>query len=137
MLRHLKLKWLMRFPRFYKHPIYWYYYRLQGWGKKNGIPCFNNETSLDYVKKIMKHIPEERQMFTIKHESYDCYALLHRLNQDYQALYYGSEEEKAPAVEVASTNEYKLLLYYLKSIRLKKLRHFKKFANLSFMNRQK
>lgn len=109
-LEFLILKWRIRFSRFYHHSIYWYYHKVQRWGMKNGIPHNKHETSREYIMKLIKQIPETENVFTYNNKNYRISDLLINLNEDYQATYYGTKAD-------ASTEEYKLLLNYLKNIK--------------------
>lgn len=112
-LQHLKLKWCMSFSCYYHHIIYWNYHQVLKWGKKKGLQKMKSETSQEYVKKIIAHIPEKEKNFSHKGQSYHLSQLLEGLNRDYQATYYGSKVEMSPKPE------YKLLINHLQGICLK------------------
>lgn len=46
------------FPFYYKMPIYYQYYKMARWGKKNGCRRLANETPKEYATKLIKHLPE-------------------------------------------------------------------------------
>lgn len=103
-LKRFTMKWKSMFPQFYKQTVYWYYAQVEKWGRKNGIPRLKSETSGEYVEKIIQHLVGED---TFKVES-----LLRKINQDYQAAYYGEKRRD-------SASDYQSLLKELKSLELK------------------
>jgi hypothetical protein len=116
LLLRIKRKWRMRFAKYYYFPVYWYYYQLKRWGRKNGLPQLKTETSLEYVYKIISHLPEEQKTFTIDHKEVQLSKWLLKLNQEYQATYYGHVNSKRDP----SREEYKQLLKLLKQVRIKR-----------------
>lgn len=112
-LQYLSLKWRRRFPFFYYESIYWHYHQVLRWGKKNGSPRLKSETSQEYVKRLINYIPLKDNSFSYKGRDYQIADLLKRLNEDYQATYYGLKEKNS------GEKEYKLLIAHLGSIRLK------------------
>lgn len=130
-LRYLNLKWRMRFPHFYYYAIYWYYHQVVRWGKKNGFPKDKSETSQEYVKRIIDHIPEKESNFSFKGQNYQLSELLQRLNKDYQATYYGQK------VEISGEGEYQFLINHLQSIRLTGSSTWGSSIGRRFLNLQK
>lgn len=112
LFKELKLKWLMKFPYFYYHSIYWYYNQVIKWGKKNGLPKLKSETSQEYVNKLIAKLPEIETNFSHKNQNYYIPKILSNLNRDYQATYYG------PGEKINDEGEYKLLISHLNRIRL-------------------
>lgn len=111
-IQYLKLIWCRRFPFFYYEIIYWHYHQVIRWGKKNGLPKLKSETSQEYVNKIIEQLSAKEHCFRHKGRDYQIAELLKRLNEDYQATYYGIKEE------VSEEKEFKLLIAHLKSIRI-------------------
>lgn len=111
-LHRLKRKFCMRFSCFYFHPIYWHYYQIVKWGEKNGFYRKENETSREFIKKIMDQVSAEEKKFSYKGETHLLSEMLWQLNEDYQAAYYGS------AVKV-SDGDYKIFIKYLHGLSLK------------------
>lgn len=106
------LMWRKRFPFFYYQDIYWYFHKVQRWGGKNGLPRVQSETSQEYVNKIIEYLPNEQNCFSYKGRDYQIPELLRRLNNDYQATYYGLN------VRVSDDREYKLLINHLQGINI-------------------
>ena len=113
-LRYLKLKFIMLFPYYYHKPVYWYYQQILNWGKKNKIPKNPSETSQEYLIKIINKLPNNEKSFMHKDKPYNLEKLLIRLNKDYQASYYGDQEN----ISGESIAEYRILLDYMKRIRI-------------------
>ena len=103
----------MAFPYFYHHPIYWNYHVLVKWGKKNGLPKKDTETTQEYVNKVIANIPESEMIFSYEGENYQLSELLSKLNSDYQRIYYGHK------IEYSKKSIYKHLMKHLFRIRLK------------------
>lgn len=97
------MKWKSMFPRFYKQNVYWYYTQVEKWGRKNGVSRLRSETSGEYIERIIKHLVGE-DTSTIE-------SLLHKINRDYQAAYYGKKRGH-------SESDYQVLLKELKSLEL-------------------
>lgn len=74
-------RWRSRFPRFYLLEIYWLYYRVEAWGKKQGIRKLPAETTKEYIEKLIRQLPDPAAAA----ES------LRLLNRSYQAAYYGQQ----------------------------------------------
>ncbi|MEC1720099.1 hypothetical protein P9265_18360 [Schinkia azotoformans] len=106
----LKKKWFMKFPRFYKSPLFWYFYQVQKWGRKHGILRLRTETSKEFMEKVISSIPTHQNTFSYNNKNYQLSDLLLRLLNDYQAAYYGSTGE-------TSIDDYKVLISQLKEIR--------------------
>ncbi|MBM4763598.1 hypothetical protein [Bacillus sp. B15-48] len=92
-----------RFPHFYYQSVYWYYYQLQKWGKKNGFPIVKTETSKEYIQRIIAQLPDDKSEFEYDGNKYYVQTLLNELNRDYQAAYYGG-------VDTGSKEKYRILL---------------------------
>ena len=112
-LQNLNRRWRMAFPYFYHHPIYWNYHVLVKWGKKNGLPKKDTETTQEYVNKVIANIPESEMIFSYEGENYQLSELLSKLNSDYQRIYYGHK------IEYSKKSIYKHLMKHLFRIRLK------------------
>lgn len=109
----IKVKLYCRFPNFYSHPVYWYYYQLQKWGKRNGFPISSSETIQEYVKKIIFTIPVNNVEFVVSGVTYNIPDLLYQLATDYQASYYGN------VVRLSRNDlDYRILLDQLKSTKI-------------------
>lgn len=106
----LKMSWRRRFPHYYQDSVYWYFYQLQKWGKKNGILIENSETSQEYIQRIGKAIPPEKEQHLYRGETYSIEELLKVLNKDYQAAYYGG-------IPSSSNEQYRMLIKLLLSVR--------------------
>ena len=104
----------MLFPYYYHKPVYWYYQQILNWGKKNKIPKNPSETSQEYLIKIINKLPNNEKSFMHKDKPYNLEKLLIRLNKDYQASYYGDQEN----ISGESIAEYRILLDYMKRIRI-------------------
>lgn len=103
----LNLKWRSSFKHFYKHPIYWYYYQVSKWGRKNHIVKAKYETSQEYIQKIISIIPKDQNIIN-DGRNYQLSELLSRLNNAYQAAYYGQY------IEMIDEEDYKLLVDFLR-----------------------
>ncbi|WP_284035574.1 hypothetical protein [Neobacillus sp. 114] len=103
LMNNVKVNWRKRFPHFYYDSVYWYYYQLQRWGKKNGFPVHKTETSQEYINRIIKEIPPDKTVLEYEGKKYGVKNLLEKLNQDYQAAYYGGVPSEAQ-------EEYRILL---------------------------
>ncbi len=112
-LQILKTKFYMSFSYFYIHPVYWYYNKLLKWGNKNGFPKTSVETSKEYINRIIKYIPESKNIFTQEEKVYNLAELLMNLNNEYQGVYYGMNLKKI------NETEYKILINYLKGITIR------------------
>ncbi|KUO59894.1 MAG: hypothetical protein APF84_03190 [Gracilibacter sp. BRH_c7a] len=111
-LQYLKLRWHRRFPYFYYKSVYWHYHQVIKWGKKNGLVKLKSETSQEYVKRLINHIPETETCVWYKDQKYELPELLMRLSRDYQAVYYGQK------AEMSEEKEYKFLINQLQNISL-------------------
>lgn len=109
----LRIKLRSSFQRFYIHNVYWYFFRLQQWGKKKGLPRQNSETSQQYIDKIIDAI-QDRETTLTQSEKKQLINELHQLNRDYYAIYYGRKE-------IRNTDTYKQLLRKIKAIQIKSL----------------
>ncbi len=89
-LKLIKYKWRSRFPKYYRHKIYWYFHQVKNWGKKNGVSYLNSETSKEYIEKLISKIPKEDNVFQYNGKQYDLSYLLLQLNREYQSTYYGN-----------------------------------------------
>lgn len=114
-VRWFRRQWRMRFPRYYKAPVYWYYHQLVRWGKKNGIPRLSYETASEYVKKISGHLKDGQTAFSYEGQKYDVIQLLNKLSRAYEATYYGGKIGD-------SVSEVQPLFHYLKSLQKKRKR---------------
>ncbi|WP_078428034.1 hypothetical protein [Alkalihalobacterium alkalinitrilicum] len=110
-LLHLKMKWRERFPYFYYHSVYWYYYQVRKWAKKNGIHKLKTETSQEFMMKIIDRISEKENELGTK-EDYRIKDLLMKLNQDYQATYYGGKND-------VTDKQYKQIIDHLNKLQMK------------------
>ena len=100
----LRKKWRMRSARFYKEPIFWYFYQVQKWGSKNKLKREKAETSREYIERMISFIRENNG-------TGELVPLLRNLNQDYESAYYGMKKD-------ISAHEYRVLLNGLKEIKI-------------------
>lgn len=107
----IRIKIRKSFAYFYHYPVYWQYYQIEKWGKKNGLARDKTQTSREYIMEIIEKIPEEANSFTHKNHKYHISDLLRELNLDYESTYYGRMGAK-------STRNYKFLLRRLREIEL-------------------
>lgn len=105
--------WRMRFRYNYHYPVYWYFHKVQVWGKRNGLTRLKQETSKEYITRLSASIPEHAEHFHYEDQSYYLSHLLFSLHADFQAAYYG---------QVVSNNEseHKILVRQIKKLRLKR-----------------
>ncbi|NEU29669.1 hypothetical protein GN156_02625 [bacterium LRH843] len=118
--KQLRRRWRSMFPRYYDQVVYWYYHRVQKWAKKNGIRQLHSETSKEYVEKIIAFVSRQENTRDTQYDPNELTSLLRKINQDYQATYYGSKRETSIA-------EYQLLLKLLKKIQPNKKLTIKNF----------
>lgn len=81
-IKKWKRYWRMRFIRYYKHPVYWYYVQVERWGRKNGMKRLPTETVNEYLRKVEHVIDCD--------ENKEIIPLLRQLSIDYEAVYYGN-----------------------------------------------
>lgn len=104
----VKMLFRTRFARFYKREVYWYFQKVQKWGKKQGLLRGASETTGEYVEKLIRMLEETDVPV---HEKNQLVQGLRAMNRDYQAAYYGDKKV---------SREYKMLLTRLKALDLKK-----------------
>lgn len=109
-LKSLKMKWFMHFPYFYHKPVYWYYHQVVIWGERNKVPKLKSETSREYINKLTAKIPETAGSIHWNGQTYCLAEIIQRLNDDYQAAYYGLK------TDLTGEAEYRLLIRHLKSL---------------------
>ena len=109
-LRCLKMKFCMCFPYFYYKPVYWYYHQVVKWGKRNRVPKLKSETSREYINKLTAKIPETANSFHWDGQTYFLTEMMRKLNDDYQAAYYGLK------TDLTREAEYRLLIRHLKGL---------------------
>lgn len=90
-LATLLLNFRRRFSRSYRHRIYWHHRQVLEWGRRNGFPKSDSETSREYAKRLSGRIPREEDGFAHEGRRYLCSDLLERIARDFQAVYYGRE----------------------------------------------
>ena len=90
--KRLAMKWRFMFPRYYKQTVYWYYNQVEKWGKKNGLQRLRSETSAEYVEKVINYLAVEKNVSKVETNYDQLSSLLRKINQDYQATYYGKKE---------------------------------------------
>lgn len=78
LVKRLKQNWKRRFPHFFKLPIYWYFYQLTRWAKKQGIVRTDVETPQEFIIRLL-------QETSIREE---WHAPLNKLGESYAAAYY-------------------------------------------------
>ncbi|MGI6449230.1 MAG: DUF4129 domain-containing protein [Desulfitobacteriia bacterium] len=110
--RSLSLKWRMSIPYFYCQPVYWYYHQVLKWGRKNGLPKAKSETSREYVLRLIACLPETDFRLPFSTGTLTIPEALMRLNQDYQAAYYGRGQDSS--LSKASDTDYKFLIEHLR-----------------------
>jgi hypothetical protein len=110
-LKELKKKWRMSFSHYYLHPIFWYYHRVERWGRKKGLSRLRTETVKEYMGRLTEIIPHGEDEISIGAETYSIRNLLLKLSSEYQSVYYGQSKE------IGGLEEYKLLITHLKGIR--------------------
>ena len=113
-LKGLKLKFMLLFPRYYINPIYWYYRQVLNWGKKNKIPKNPWETSKEYFIKVIAKFPQDKKSFAFRNNIYDFEKLMVKLNEDYQASYYGNKNY----ICKKSIPEYEILIDYMRQVKI-------------------
>lgn len=102
-LEKIKKKWRTRFKRYYINPVFWYYYKVERWGEKNGYKRLPTETVQEYVEKIIIGIEKTEEEYTV------LVSTLRKLSESYYATYYGKQED-------VCTKKFTQLLHKLKKI---------------------
>ena len=89
-LKALARRWRMRFPRYFRLEVFWLFWRVQAWAKKNGLPRLKCETPGEFAEKVIAGL-HAGQNGAVRAEAFagDIPDRLRLLAEDYQAAYYG------------------------------------------------
>lgn len=107
-IKKIRKKWMKRFSTYYKEPIYWNYYQLKKWGKKQGFHSLPSETSKEYIEKIINGL----QLHLSDEESDPLVSRLLDLSKEYHQTYYGDQ------LNNSSNQDYTQLFEQLKVLKL-------------------
>lgn len=111
-LQTLLLGFRRRFPGNYRHQIFWQHRQVLEWGRRNGYPKADSETSREYAERLSNRIPESEDGFTHEGRRYRCTELLEMIAKDFQSVYYGREGT------CRESGAYDALVRRLKALRL-------------------
>lgn len=100
------------FPGYYALPVYWYFYRLTRWGKRNGIPRQKHETPIQYVRHVAAKLDPQAPL-TVKGKQYQWKRDLLHLGEAYAAAYYSKGKH-------VQARDFKPLFRFLRTVRLQK-----------------
>lgn len=75
-----------------------------------------NETSLEYVHRLINLIPQQNDHFMYDDKEYQLSILLLRLNEDFQSTYYGRGKSQSGIID----KDYIALHHQLKKLRISK-----------------
>ena len=92
-LERLLRKIRLQFRFNYRHPAFWYFQKVQEWGRKNKIHRKPAETSSEFLRRLASTIPEKDSTFNLHDIEYNLKDSLEMLEKDFQEAYYGMKEE--------------------------------------------
>lgn len=113
-ISELQIRFKAKFLRYYDQPVYYYFYRLEKWGSKNGLKRKTTETAQEFTERAIEILTSQDKRINAS-EMPILVKGLRKISYDYQAASFGGVKQSAE-------KEYKQLLEQLKSIRLGKKR---------------
>lgn len=101
LIKRMQYNWKRRNPSFFKLPIYWQFYQLTRWAKRQGIIRTDAETPQEFISRLLQEVPIREEL----------HAPLHKLGESYASSYYsdgkcvGAEDFRHVLTELKRTSK--------------------------------